>query len=306
MKKYEDALYKKLIGNPFVYHYTSIEALFSILEGYRRNGLYALPFRASSIYNTNDPRELKLGFDTVKNILPVFENSLNDNMNLSEVYENPKDETECKNRCFQKPEDGLIETGSVPYAISFTCKRDFLPMWSMYGCNKKGVCIKFNLNKIIDKLGGIIQFCFVHYDDNKDNIIEDYLLPLLYEMFNTKRNNNKLSINEKIEELGLLCDCIAPFVKCKDWSYEEEFRIAYYKLYEPINDLTIAGLPLSLKMQTVKDHIEGIPINAKALEEIIIGPLADFPVVEHVLRSELNECLLNDVDITPSSIQITK
>lgn len=307
MKQYEKNLYQKFKDNPFVYHYTSIEALFSILEGYRQNDHYALPFRAYSVYNTNDPREMKLGFDTVKNILPAFEKSHNDNMNLQEVYEKPEYEIECKNRCFQKPEDGLIEVGSVPYTISFACKRDFLPMWSMYGDNKKGVCIKFDINKLIDKLLGNIQLCFVHYEDNKDNIIEDYLLPALYD-FDTKRNKKELPTKDKIEELSLLCDCIAPFVKCKDWSYEEEFRLVYHEHYGPnYADDFFRGLKIHLQLKKIKvNEYVCLPIFPDSLEEIIIGPLANFAVVEHLLDNELKECNLNRVAITPSSIQITK
>lgn len=307
MKEYENALYKKITDNPFVYHYTSIEALFSILEGYRRNGLYALPFRAYSVYNTNDPREMKLGYDTVKNILPAFEKTHNDNMNLSEVYENPEYETECKNQCFQKPKDGLIEVGSVPYTISFACKRDFLPMWSMYGDNKKGVCIKFDISKLINKLIGNIQLCFVHYEDIKDNIIDNYLLPSLYDI-DAKRSKVGLSIKDKIGELSLLCDCIAPFVKCKDWSYETEFRLVYHEHYGPnYADDFFKGLKIQLYLKRikVKEYVY-LPIFADSMEEIIIGPLANFPVVEHILDNELKECNLNRVAITRSCIQITK
>lgn len=306
MKEYENALYKKITDNPFVYHYTSIEALFSILEGYRRNGLYALPFRAYSVYNTNDPREMKLGYDTVKNILPAFEKTHNDNMNLSEVYENPEYETECKNQCFQKPKDGLIEVGSVPYTISFSCKRDFLPMWSMYGANKRGACLKFNTSRLVGGLrekGG--QPCFVYYDGEKENIIKDYLLPILYDL-DAEKINRELTIEEKIEILSCLCDCISPFVKCCDWSYEKEFRLSYYEHYEAEYDLIIGGLPVSLIKHKVKEYIESIPICAEALEEIIIGSLADFPVVRHILFNELKECKMSNIEISPSLIQITK
>lgn len=306
MKQYEKILYQKFEGTPFVYHYTSIEALFSILERYRRNNLNTLPFRAYSVYNTNDPREMKHGFDTVKNVLPEFEKSYKKSMNLSEVYGNPEYETKCKNRCFQKPEDGLIEMGIVPYTISFSCKRDFLPMWSMYGANKRGVCLKFNTDRLISSLrekGG--QPCFVYYAGEKDNIIKDYLLPILYD-FDAEKSNRELTIEEKMEILSCLCDCISPFVKCCDWSYEKEFRLSYYEHYEAEYDLIIRGLPVSLIKHKVKEYIENIPICAEALEEIIIGPLADFPVVRHIVFNELKECKMSNIEISPSLIQITK
>lgn len=306
MKEYEKALYQKFEDNPFVYHYTSIEALLSILEGYRRSDFNALPFRAHSVYNTNDPREMKLGFDTVKNLLPEFEKSYNKSMNLSEVYENLEYENKCKSQCFKKPEDGLIDVGSVPYAISFACKRDFLPMWSMYGANKRGVCLKFNLGRLVGSLiekGG--QPCFVYYAGEKDNIIRDYLLPILYD-FDAEKNKRKLTIEEKIEILSCLCDCISPFVKCCDWSYENEFRLVYHEHYGPkLNDDFLKGNQLILNKKKVKDYIIS-PISANALDEITIGPIVDYEVFEHVICNELKDCFLNNVKIRPSSIQITK
>lgn len=305
MKQYEKNLYQKFKDNPFVYHYTSIEALFSILEGYRQNDHYALPFRAYSVYNTNDPREMKLGFDTVKDILPAFEKSYSHNMNLSEVYENPQYETECKNQCFKRPKDGLVEMDSVPYTISFSCKRDFLPMWSMYGANKRGVCLKFNTGNLIESLRGEGQPCFVYYAGDEDNIIKDYLLPILY-ISDAKEINRTLAIEEKIVNLSSICDCISPFVKCNDWAYEAEFRLAYYEHYKAEVGLKIGGLPVSLVKHKIKEYIENIPIRAEALAEVIIGPLANFPVVEHVLNKELIECKINNIKISPSLIQITK
>ena len=142
MMNEDNIFFKRLLSTEFVYHYTSIEALMSILEGYRGNRQVALPFRAGCVYNSNDPREMELGYKTVKEILPEYEKNSAKNIDLSEVFEDEQYENQCKECFFEKPKDGLVEVSSVPYAISFSSKRDFLPMWSMYGDNKKGVCLK--------------------------------------------------------------------------------------------------------------------------------------------------------------------
>lgn len=302
MKKFENTIFfKKLLDNPFVYHYTSIDALFSILEEYRENGGNTLPFRAGCVYKTNDSREMALGYDTLKSILPQFEKSNANSIGLSGVYGSEDYEKQCKEQLFQKPIDGAVEMSTIPYTISFSCKRDFLPMWAMYGDGKKGVCLKFSLNKLISCLPGIPSICFVHYDGDEPNIINDYLLPSVYDI-GPKRISREISIEEKISELSILCDCISPFVKTKDWAYEEEFRIAYFERYGLYFD---DGFHFALKKKIIEDHIT-LPIDAKSLEEIIIGPLSNYKVVEHVLRNELNECLLSNVDITRSSIMIAK
>lgn len=300
----EDIFYKKLIDNPYVYHYTSIEALFSILEGYRQKGCHALPFWAGCIYKANDQREMELGYNIIKEILPKYEKKHNKSINLSEIYNKVEYEKLCKKNLFPKPIDGFVEMSSVPYIISFSCKRDFLPMWSMYGDGKKGVCLKFRLSKLIDCLRGNLQLCFVYYEGDEDNIIERYLLPSLYDC-NANRVSKELSIEDKVNELSSLCDCISPFVKTKDWSYEAEFRIVYYEHYGPQIDDKFQNLLITLNQIQVKGHVT-LPIGSKSLEEIIIGPLAKYDVVKHVLRNELIECQLGDIQITPSSTSIVK
>lgn len=307
----DDTFLKKLKENPYVYHYTSMEALFAILDGYRKRKCFGLPFRAHCIYNVNDKREMELGYETVKKILPQYEASQPVNKHLSEVYLKAEYEKKCIELFSEKPSDGQINRGNVPYTISFSCKRDFLPMWSMYGNNKKGACLKFNLCDLIDKTAHSQQ-CFVYYDGDGDNQIETYLLPLLYSFFISNRNDS-MSIDDKIDELSQLCEWVSPFIKTRDWAYEQEFRFVYNKHYSPIplnlddlnEDYFREFLIHGHEKTKVIDYVL-LPIPANALKEIIVGPLANYDVIEHVLHNELEECILNSVEITPSSIQIRK
>lgn len=298
-------LFKLLEDSPFVYHYTSLEALFSILEGYRSivyTGI--IPFRASCIYNANDPKEMELGFDVVKRNLPQFEKNNPNNMNLSEVYKDCSYKQYYLDNYYRKPINGMIQYSLVPYIISFSLKRDFLPMWSMYGNNHKGVCLKFNIKKIVNIPFERSHFDFVSYDGDKEyNIMEDHF-KLLYEM-QAKKPNKPKTIEEKKEVLSTCCLCVSPFIKSSDWSYEKEFRIVYNHNYEPELDNDFRyGVSYGIKMKRIQRYVE-YPINSNALEEIIIGPLANYQVMEHIIRGELKECLLNSVTITPSSIAIT-
>lgn len=305
MEQYEEAFYKRLLGNMYVYHYTTIEALFSILEEYRNNGCSALPFRAYCIYKMNDLREMQLGYETVKRLLPQYENNHPNSMNLSAVYEDIEFEKKLVERSIQKTTGNKKEMIDVPFAISFSCKRDFLPMWSMYGDGKKGVCLKFRLSTLVNEMKGCLQLCFVYYKGERNNIIKDYLLPLLYD-FDARKYSAGISLDEKINELCLLYECINPFVKSKDWSYESEFRIVFHEHYGPkLNEDFFESLSRTYNEPKLVDYIT-TPIAANSMEEIIIGPLANYKIVEHVLRNELKECLLNNITVSPSSIKINK
>jgi len=306
---------EKLKETPFVYHYTSLDALFAILEGYRQNGNSGLPFRASCIYNVNDPREMKLGFDAVKRFLPRYEERANYNMKLSKVYQNVDNENRCREDCYDEPIDGTIKTGTIPYTISFSAKRDFLPMWKMYGADFKGVCLKFNTltltdSRVEDPQVENSQFGFVSYEGDPNDLLLEESFNGIYK-WETERNKSDMDINEKIDELSILCACISPFVKSSDWDFEKEFRLVYYKRYGlslfDINKETLREYIIKhgCERSKVSDYIQ-ISIPSNALEEVIVGPLANYEVVKHILCRELNECLLNDIEISQSSVKIGK
>lgn len=150
------------------------------------------------------------------------------------------------------------------------------------------------------------QVDFVFYDRNTDNYVFDEHFALLYD-WDLRRLKENMTIEEKIEELSILCTCVSPFIKTNDWAFENEFRIVKYKHYGPkpnhefLKDLRFHGI----KETKVEPYVY-CNIGSKALEEVLLGPLTNYDVVEHILRKELEECLLNDVEITPSSIAISK
>lgn len=299
---------KKLQENPFVYHYTSLEGLFAILEGYRINHeTGCLPFKASCIYNANDPREMELGFYSVKKYLPSFEEKSEYNMHLSDIYNYSTYENKCIEEYNSKPEGDMIEQGMVPYITSFSCLGDFLPMWSMYGNNKKGVCLKFDTSKLIKEIGGPIQFDFVSYDGDRENHIMKEHFSILYKEQAKRCCNEQVSIEEKVDILSVLCQCVSPFIKCNEWEYEKEFGIVYRHKYGPHNDEDYINSIIYSFGEVEKIKIQPYflyPIKANSLDSIIIGPLLDYNIIVHIVRNELKECKLPYVKVSPSSIQI--
>lgn len=299
-----DLLLNRLKNNPFVYHYTSLETLFAILEEYRHNKEAGeLYLKASCIYNVNDLREMDLGFNVIKKHLPDFERNASINLHLSDVYNTKSDEKKCIEKWNTKPKDGMICQGMVPYVLSFSCTEDFLPMWSMYGNDKKGVCLKFNTLELADSVGDSGQYDFVSYDEEDSYIFNEHFLEL-YKYTAEHIATEELTIEEKIDELSLLCECVSPFIKSKDWAYEKEFRIIYrHKYGKDLNEDNYKELLFLHKKEQIKPYLF-LLIKACSLDSIIIGPLSNFKSIEHIVLNELNECQLSNVKVLPSAIQI--
>ena len=146
---------KGLERNRYVYHYTGFDSLFCLLEGYRK-GLYKghLPFWGFNVFNANDPMEMKVGFNAVKAFIcnSGIESEVPEIQKLSEVYENIRNEELCKKEYLGANHDQY--SSFIPYTVSFSAKRDFMPMWSLYGKMGKGVSLVFDAIERIEVLKG--------------------------------------------------------------------------------------------------------------------------------------------------------
>lgn len=288
----------------YVYHYTSIDTLFAILERYRRDKKTGeLVFRASNIYYLNDPKEMEAGYDIVKAFLREYEKKeIPKEYWLHEIACNRAYEIKCKEDYLVKTKSYIIGTGIVPYTISFSARRDYLPMWSLYGKTGKGVCLKFDAYKMInEKLD--VQVGFVAYNMKSGMRTMKKVIPLMYKMYmNSYKNKlNELSTDNKISELATICLSVSPFLKYKDYQYEKEFRLTYYKhhgMTDRISTSTI--LDLQQPVSDISSYIE-IPISATALKEIILGPSMDKESMRNIIKREIKTCEL-DVSVSISKV----
>lgn len=279
-----------------VYHYTSVDALFAILEGYRnrkdKNQAF-LPFWASNIFDENDKSEMEDGYNYIKQFLPQFEidNSIPEKQRLSEIYKDTNCEEMCRKDFLRLKKKETTEYGIVPYIISLSKLHDFLPMWTLYGNMGKGVCLVFDFEKLInDSFSSEVSFSIgnVAYDEDsaKSSVIE--ILSRSYFIFNSSR--------DKISNLADLCFFLSPFFKRKDYKYEQEVRIVTNKPYgfnedglTHITKDTLNHILNGTKEHKIEKHIE-FPISASALSEVTIGPNADSKVLEHIISLERDDC----------------
>jgi len=158
-----------------IYHYTSIDALHSILDKYRDSKCKGfIELWASSIWLLNDPLEMLKAPDIVLNVLQKLEDSLNinDSLKITKMH-NDIDSINSRYKRLLKRDNNL-------FIISLSNNVDTLPMWSMYAKNGKGVCLCFDKNELTDYFKQDqeqqVELVPVSYDfDNLENSTTDKL-----------------------------------------------------------------------------------------------------------------------------------
>lgn len=111
-----------------LYHYTSFDALKSILRDSSSDE--GIDFWATRFDCFGDKDEYKLGIETIKRLLPRFEERLQPDRRVAASFE----------------WDLIIgnETLPFPYVVSFTDRNDNEYMWEHYACDGKGVVIELD------------------------------------------------------------------------------------------------------------------------------------------------------------------
>lgn len=194
-------------------HYTNIDTFPKLINKESKFRLYNAQY-------LNDPEEGMLLIHLIKDDITYNENPIY--KDFFDLYDNP---------IFKK---------SDTYIASFTYEKDFLPMWSMYGNDGKGVCCEidiqqFSLNyideqkadnkapklykvKYLDKYGSSKEKEFV--DDSimkiKNELIR--IFAKIIEMPEDERLRNIRKLSKIIDELRFL-------FKDKSYSYENECRV---------------------------------------------------------------------------------
>lgn len=111
----------------FVYHYTRLKTLIHILDFSQLGSdcnkdasALKLTFHATDIDALNDRTEYINFHDLIKKMKPL---------NVEERFS--------------------TAVNGTPYVVSFSEKADYLPMWRLYADDCRGVCLKFNVQKLL-------------------------------------------------------------------------------------------------------------------------------------------------------------
>ncbi|GEM_PF-486737 len=296
----------------YIYHYTSADVLNKLLEGIvedHDSEKKSFVFHANSLFSMNDPTELVYGCELIWKELPKIEEQLKideEQFRLSKFWtfvNTEKNEQELNCQFI----DALYENPSSPFVICFSRVCDSLPLWTMYGDNGYGVCLKFAQSvlqiegkKYAPKVNILRNIGVVDVEYGKwgtDSILRKTLVDLYSNYYkDVKQLQSSQEIQQaKLDFLLLLCVVVATFLKNEAYEYEKESRLLCYETNDDriFYDTNRIGQLISYKK---------IKISTEYLKEIIVGPCADFKSTERILKQLTRKYGLEGVHISASKV----
>ena len=269
--------YMKRLKHIKLYHYTSMESLYSITKS---NSILL-----SNIQDMNDFSECKLFFDI--------------------LIKNLRKKSICSDETINYVTDLFIIKLNDVFTFSFSTEDDDAAQWQRYADNGKGVCLVTripnilcwqNLNNIHPNLLYPVEY--IDRDEKLENIISYEILDYA-SYFCSKANliNNPSDFVPNLSLNPMIVDCC----KIKELSFrnEKEFRIIVYKDPTQIQTCNYPKRYIFNKSNFIRTKLEFskvfLPIrdqqenyNHCLFTEVILGPKskADPKVVQDYLRNE--------------------
>lgn len=306
-----------------IYHYTSIEAFDKMLKNMKEAGSSNLKFWASNIHYMNDPHELEFIYDELIKVLPEIEQeigikefpfsslfSMNNNQGFTiDFLKDIRDKV--FNRIFRSA-----------YAISFSKKKDYLPMWSLYGNNGGGLCLEFDyeaLKKhIVSDAASLAKRVLELSYDIKDQSIWNSIISYYkyYHDVLSEQDGNVDPIKQCREFTACVLLELAPYLKHPTYSYEEEVRLFYHVIIEGDADDIIAkadvepmdemvgkyNLPeVRVRNGLLVPYVE-IEIPLDCIKAVIVGPTLYPQLQSEALRVLFRKTGVKDIRIEESEI----
>ena len=273
-----------------IYHYTSLEIFLKMVDCIdTKDKQSTFTFWASNAYCMNDPSEMQIGYDFLRSYINGADPILSEKEKLLSLM------PESSNNMFN-PDSSEYFLGKEnnPFVVSFSNKRDNIPMWSLYGNNGYGVCLGFDEERIKKngkKLPDIyLQPVAYHQNDNEtatpelkllaDTIcknLQDYCLQI------DSINNKDNVITLKKTFLKRLCPFISAYIKVSDYCNEQEVRLM------SICDLENSRVHYRFSMaHNVIPYIE-VKIPVDSLGVIILGSNANSQLNKFFVETALKQ-----------------
>ena len=267
----------------------------------KKGEYYYITFWGSSIYAMNDPSEFVYGYNLlIETMLPAIEKELridNDDMKLSKIWKqisdvNPTD-------WYRKLKEAIYESHQYPFIVSFSKKKDDLPMWNAYSDKGKGVCLcfsdydwsfKHNEVQLLNKLHAS-EVSYGGIDESVKKVIcklyQDY-----YNQYRIIPDKNQ-RVCEMTKDLAALAVIASPYHKHEAYSYEDEARLIKFK------DENHEVKYRTSKQGNFIPYIE-VPIRLDYLNQVIVGPCSNSIAIIRELKSMLKKYDISNIE--PSKI----
>ena len=281
-----------------VYHYTTIEAFYSILTSYKeaKDEKY-FTFWASNVLNQNDKKELSFKSEDLHNIILKVEEEKakkGKHLNAKKMSNaiNWHDFLGRTQKEILNEIDSHIMENYTPFSLSFSHQKDKLLMWSIYGNSGNGLCLVFNEKELFPNTEMTYLSKNVWYNFDGKNINNSLIydvVSLIYDEYLRSLENDEYILINSVMYKGeifykMMLESISPFIKHTAFKEEKEWRILFLK-----NKNTHVFTKITRNLNTVQYVKIGIPISA--LKRIIIGPCAqDKKGVIDLLRKEASSC----------------
>lgn len=247
-----------------LYYYTDIDALLNGIIPNNPQENEEICLWATRCTHLNDKNELKEGLEQLNKIV--------------------------------KPHvvERLQEEVSVSHTISFSRKRDSLPMWSMYGKNGTGVMLSFDIHKLAYQYFHRLQPCIYCGSDYDKSVFENI----------TKRDwgDKFKSANDKMKSDVSICMALQYIMLRKNmaFEYEDECRIVGIGLPHYAREKHRKVLYRN-KNGVIVPYIEEY-LPKESLREVMIGPNIDPDLSKTTLEEFLNSRGFTDVKVNISKI----
>lgn len=309
-------LFQQIYQEP-AYHYTSLDTLLKMLDGVQNEEFM---IHASDIFAMNDPTEFRYGYKKMLEYLPEIEKELNiheDRYKLSSYWDSNRQSPFDSDRWYDFHIHLMKTFIQYPFVIAFSCHKDFLPLWRMYGTNGQGVALGFDTRSyVIQAIAGKKTRCSIstHIDFGFPRSIDvvygavsddstaaqiaksEYLH--YWESVQHLTNEDEFG-ERKAHALTRMMMLGASLIKHKAYEYEAESRIIKIPT-DTQNNAQNIKFKKGLKDNQIPYIEIGMPI--KDLKEIVIGPCADFELVQQVLTIKMKQKGIKNVKISKSDV----
>lgn len=251
----------------YLYHYTSCEGLFGMLQDYDRISNPNLTMWATNALFMNDSSEFFLGREINEEALLIYE----------------KEHKIASDDVIGDTLGSLVEPKlrieSAPFVISLSENISNAAMWSLYSNRGKGIALKIDKAKLTADLRTHLRPC-IYCNSATEFLQQNYQdFDGLYKSHKQLARLDKHHQSETNKEFGarFLSVWFAPQIKHKSFSYEREMRFIYHISFEEYP---------KIKFRCNKDFIVPyveIKVPISALCGIVIGPTANHELVHRSL-----------------------